>query len=285
MNQLVVKPTPGPVIESPHFFDRRKMLRTARRSVPTMGLMKELSSGYGRVFIGAQEELFRTAVFLAGGQRGRQPQAKTFTWALTGGTTPQGWYRWCVEKDALSPGLLAPTHWFTSDERHVPLGSDESNFGHAERGLLAPLKISAEKRHPWPVALPAPEAAAEFARQTATWFTRGRCFDLCFLGMGADCHTASFFPGSPLIQTERAEFFTAVETPAKGWRLTITPAGLRACGMIVVMALGAEKADALHRVLAGPYDPVLVPAQILKTCSQNVVWLVDEPAAARFLAG
>ena len=76
-----------------------------------------------------------TAVFLAGGQRGRNPTAKVFTWALTGGSTPQAWYRWCVAKDALSPGLLAATHWFTSDERHVPLASEDSNFGHADREL------------------------------------------------------------------------------------------------------------------------------------------------------
>jgi len=245
--------------------------------------MKELSSSYGRVLIGPKEEVYRHAVFLAGGQRGRNSQAKVFTWALTGGTTPQEWYRWCVAQDALSPGLLATTHWFTSDERYVPLTSDDSNFGHAERDLLAPLNIPVEKRHPWPVALPAPDAAADYARQGAAWFRRGQCFDLCFLGMGADCHTASFFPGSPLLQEDGGRFFAAVEVPGKGWRLTITPTGLRACGMIVVMVLGAEKADALYRVLAGPLDPVNVPAQVLKTCSPNVVWLVDEAAAARFL--
>lgn len=246
--------------------------------------MKELSSGYGRVFIGPKEELFRTSVFLAGGQRGRNPQAKNFTWALTGGSTPKEWYRWCVTQQALSPGLLAATHWFTSDERHVPLASDDSNFGHAQRGLLAPLGVPAEKEHPWPVALPAVEAAAEFARQGSAWFPRGRAFDLCFLGMGSDSHTASLFPGSALLTAETDQFFAAVEVPGKGWRLTLTPAGLRACGMVVVMVLGADKADALHRVLAGAYDPVQVPAQILKTCSQNVVWLVDEPAAAKFLS-
>jgi 6-phosphogluconolactonase len=245
--------------------------------------MKELSSGYGRVLIGPREECYRTAVFLAGGQRGRNPQAKTFAWALTGGSTPKDWYRWCVEKDALSPGLLAATHWFTSDERHVPLASDESNFGNADRGLLMPLGIPAEKKHPWPVALPAPDAAAEFTRQSVAWFGRGKCFDLCFLGMGEDCHTASFFPGSPLLKDDGGKIFAAVEVPGKGWRLTITPTGLQSCGMVVVMVLGSEKAEALHRVLAGPYDPVNVPAQVLKVCSQNLVWLVDEAAAAKFL--
>jgi 6-phosphogluconolactonase len=202
---------------------------------------------------------------------------------LTGGSTPKDWYRWCVENDALSPGLVAAAHWFTSDERYVSLDSEESNFGNAERGLLVPLKIPAEKKHPWPVALPAPECATEFSRQTAPWFQPGRAFDLCFLGMGDNCHTASFFPGSPLLTEDAGQFFAAIDVPAIGWRLTITPAGLRACGLIVIMVLGAGKAAALHRVLAGPFAPAAAPAQILKGCSQNVVWLVDEAAAVKFL--
>jgi 6-phosphogluconolactonase len=245
--------------------------------------MKELSSSYGRVFIGAPERCFRTAVFLAEGQRGRNPTAKAFAWALTGGSTPKEWYRWCVAQDALSPATLAGAHWFTSDERQVPLASEDSNFGNADRLLLTPLRIAADKKHSWPVALPAPESAAEFARQSAPWFGRGRCFDVCFLGLGDDGHTASLFPGSPLLADDGGDFFAAIEVPGKGWRLTITPVGLRACGLIVVMALGAGKAEALHRVLAGPLDVTKCPAQVLKSCSQNVVWLVDEPAAARFL--
>ena len=49
--------------------------------------MKELSSSYGRVFIGPKEDCYRTAVFLAEGMRGKKTGAKHFTWALTGGST------------------------------------------------------------------------------------------------------------------------------------------------------------------------------------------------------
>ncbi len=245
--------------------------------------MKELSSSYGRVFIGPKEDCFRTAGFLAEGLRGKKTGAKHFTWALTGGSTPKEWYQWCVAKDALSPPLVAQTDWFTSDERHVPLESGESNFGNADRQLLGPLKVPAERKHPWPVDLPAPQAAEEFERSAAAWFGKGSSFDICFLGMGDDCHTASIFPGSPLLLEDGGSYFAAVEVPGKGWRLTITPTGLRACSLIVVMALGAGKAEALHRVHAGPLDPSSAPVQVLRTCAPNVVWLVDEPAAARFL--
>lgn len=244
--------------------------------------MKELSTGYGRAFIGPREHCFRTAVFLAAGQRGKLPGARPFTWALTGGSTPKEWYQWCVAKDALSPPLLATTHWFTSDERAVPLGSPESNFGNADRSLLTPLKVKADHKHPWPVDLPAGGAAAQFATESRKFFAPGKCFDVCFLGVGDDGHTASIFPGSPLLD-DRPEHFAAVNVPGKGDRLTITPAGLRACGLIVVMALGAGKADILHRILAGPLDVAQLPAQGLRECSASVVWLIDEAAAARFL--
>lgn len=247
--------------------------------------MKELSSSYGRVFIGPKEDCFRTAVFLAEGQRGQSVGRKHFTWALTGGGTPQEWYRWCVTKEALSPATLATAHWFVSDERYVRIDSHESNFGNADRLLLRPLGIPADRKHPWSTNIAPGMAAVEFGRVNAPWFGRDRTFDVCFLGMGDDGHTASLFPGSPLLRDDGGSYFAAVDVPEKGWRLTITPSGLKRAGLVVVMVLGAAKAETLHRVLAGDFDPKQRPAQILKAHAHNVVWLVDEEAAAKFLAG
>lgn len=247
--------------------------------------MKELSSSYGRVFIGSKEDCFRTAVFLAEGQRAQNPLKRHSTWALTGGSTPKEWYQWCVAKDALSPTTLATTHWFVSDERYVRIDSHESNFGNADRLLLKPLGIPADRKHPWSTNIAPGMAAVEFGRVNAPWFGRDRTFDVCFVGMGDDCHTLSLFPGSPLLRDDGGAFFAAIDVPEKGWRLTLTPSGLKACGLVVVMALGEGKAEALHRVLAGPYDPLQVPAQITKNIRDKVVWLVDEAAAAKFLAG
>lgn len=247
--------------------------------------MKELSSGYGRVFIGSKEDCFRTAVFLAEGQRAHQPGRRHATWALTGGTTPKEWFAWCVARDALSPVTVATTHWFVSDERCVRSDSFESNFGNADRMLLRPFGIPPERKHPWSTGIAPALAAVEFGRVNASWFGRDRTFDVCFLGMGDDAHTASLFPGSPLLRDDGGSYFAAVEAPSKGWRLTITPSGLRATGLIVVLVLGAAKADALHRVLTGPHDPSARPAQVLRDCRDKVVWLVDDEAAAPFLAG
>lgn len=242
--------------------------------------MRELTTDYGRLIVGNQDELFTQAVALAAAQKARADGAN-FTWALTGGSTPAAWYRWCVATKALAPELLADTHFTVSDERHVPLTSDQSNFGNAERALLAPLCVPVEQRHPWVVAWPVAEAAEAYRKTMQILAGPGRAYDVCFLGMGDDCHTASLFPGTPLLRDDGGLLFAGQEVPGKGWRLTITPTGLRACGIVVVMALGAGKAGALQRVLRGPFNPLETPSQILRYSADRVVWLVDDAAAAR----
>lgn len=242
--------------------------------------MTGIKSEYGRIQVGTQAELFAQAVALTTAQAAASP-SKRFTWALTGGSTPAAFYQWCVAQRSLPDTLLERTHFTVSDERHVLLTSDQSNFGNAERMLLAPLGIPVERRHPWMVAWPVAEAAEAYRKTMLLLAGPGRAYDVCFLGMGDDCHTASLFPGTPLLRDDGGLLFGGQEVPGKGWRLTITPTGLRACGLIVVMALGAGKAEALHRVHRGPYNPIDVPSQLLKSCADRVVWLVDAPAAAK----
>ena len=243
--------------------------------------MTERITDYGRLIVGLRSELFACAIELAKTQHMRSP-SRPFTWALSGGETPQAWYRWCAETQAIPRDLLASAHFTVSDERPVPFDSAQSNFGNAERLLLAPLNVPPEHRHPWPVDR-APEESADSYRQIMAKLSgpdRGYC--VCLLGLGDDAHTASFFPESPLLRDDGGVLFTAVLTAAKGWRLTVTPTGLRACDSIIVMALGSHKATALRRVFTGAYDPLSTPAQILKTCAGQVVWLVDEAAAKEF---
>jgi 6-phosphogluconolactonase len=107
-------------------------------------------------------------------------------------------------------------------------------------------------------------------------------FDLCFLGMGADCHTASLFPGSPLLSDSVEESFAAVEPSGKGWRLTITPLGLRRCGRVVVIVTGEGKAAAVREVFHGSENTQVCPIQALKDLPDKVIWLMDPSAAKLF---
>ncbi len=241
--------------------------------------MKTFTTDYGTVRIGAAEELFAELARL-GCEAWRAAPRGRFGWALTGGSTPKAWYRWCVERCALPAELLAETHWFTSDERCVPLASDESNFGNAARLLLDPLGVPEARRHPWPVALPPEEAAEVYAGDCDATLGSGCGFTLCLLGLGDDAHTASLFPGSPLLAALPQERFAAVEVPGKGWRLTLTPAGLALCQRIVVHATGATKAAAIRRVFSGDEPVTDVPAKVLGPLAARTTWLLDPAAAA-----
>jgi len=235
------------------------------------------STKAGRFGVGTREEIFRHAVNIADGVRKELGEGRLF-WALAGGSTPMDWYRWCVAEEALPAALVNASEWFVSDERHVPLSNSESNFGSADRLLLQPLGVIVERKHAWPVDLPPAACSAAFEERFALMRGADRTFDVCFLGLGADGHTASLFPGSPLLHTDDGRCFAAAEVPGKGARLTLTPRGLRACGSIVVMAMGASKRDALARVLAGEGSRDETPARILREISDRVTWLVDKPA-------
>jgi 6-phosphogluconolactonase len=239
--------------------------------------VKTVVTKAGRFAIGDRDKVFRQAVTLAARAWDGAP-GRPFFWALSGGSTPLEWYRWCVATGAINKALLGATEWFTSDERHVPLASDDSNFGVADRLLLTPLGVATARKHPWPVELPATACATAFEERFRSLRRADSAFDICFLGLGADGHTASLFPGGALMRRSDPAFFAAVEVPGKGWRLTITPRGLQACGTIIVMALGAGKREALTRVLADEGSVDETPARLLREMSDKVTWLVDPPA-------
>jgi 6-phosphogluconolactonase len=235
----------------------------------------------GEVIVDSKDNLLRRAALIAEEVWAHRPR---FSWALSGGSTPKEFYRMCAGSSVLLPDLVAACVWTVSDERCVPLADSESNFGNAERLLLAPLGAKPEGRVPWPVALPPQEAAAAYSRDWARRFGKDAAYDLCFVGMGDDSHTLSLFPGSPLLAHPGGTLFAAIEVPGKGWRLTLTPEGLARCGRVVVLAPGAGKADALRRALFGPDDPLHTPVQLFARMRERVTWLIDEPAAAGLVA-
>jgi 6-phosphogluconolactonase len=239
----------------------------------------EKITDYGRLITGTREELFSKAVELAAGQFAKSGRG-SLSLALTGGSTPQEWYRWCVAGKKLPEAFLRAARFTVSDERCVPLHSEQSNFGNALRQLLEPLQVSLDQQRPWPVEMLPQEAAAAYARDWHERAGEGRAYDVCFLGMGDDGHTASIFPGSELLRGDGGRLFVAVDVPGKGWRLTITPTGLGACGLIVIMTLGAAKAPMLKRVLSGPHDPAQTPVQVVRAWRERVFWLADHAASA-----
>ncbi len=199
---------------------------------------------------------------------------------LSGGNTPRTLYGLLASKfrDQIP---WAQVHVFWGDERYVSPGDPESNYRMAKETLLDRVPCPAGNVHPMPTHFPSPDAAArDYEKTLRTYFgTNWPHFDLSFLGIGEDGHTASLFPGSPALG-EQTRWVVAVETPANPpVRLTLTLPALTRAASIYVLVTGSKKGSTLHHVLAGPPDPNTYPAAGVRLTEGTLIWWVDRAAA------
>ncbi|HEX6477833.1 MAG TPA: 6-phosphogluconolactonase [Ktedonobacteraceae bacterium] len=207
-----------------------------------------------------------------------------FTIALSGGTTPRKLYGLLGSEPYRNQIDWKLVHIFWSDERCVPPHSEESNYHLAHEVLLSKISIPAVQVHRMPAETPDRNAAArEYENEMRRVFgTEGiPNFDLIQLGMGPEGHTASLFPHQPALhEQQRLVVPVSVPKPPPD-RLTFTPPLLNAARNVLFLVTGSDKADALHAVLEGPYNPDEYPAQIVRPPNGEVTWMVDTAAAAK----
>ena len=106
-------------------------------------------------------------------------------------------------------------------------------------------------------------------------------FDLVFLGMGADGHTASLFPGTPALHNEdhlvTANFIEKLDA----WRVTLTAAVINNSAYIAFLVAGEDKAATLKAVVEGDGQPEQYPSQLIYPTHGRLLWLVDQAAAGQ----
>ena len=185
--------------------------------------------------------------------------------ALSGGDTPRELYRLLATRfrDQI---LWEQVHVFWGDERYVPHDHPDSNYRMARETLLDHVPCSTAKVHPMPTHFRSPEIAAqEYERTLREHFQgSGPRFDVSLLGVGADGHTASIFPGSAALE-ERSRWVMNVEADAAPpSRLTLTMPALTQSAHIYVLVAGSNKANALKRVLSQASNPDSSPAAGLR---------------------
>lgn len=200
--------------------------------------------------------------------------------ALSGGSTPGPLYRLLATRfrDAVP---WAEVHVFWTDERWVPPDDPRSNQRMAREALLDHVPCPAGNVHPMPTHFADPgRAAREYEATLAGWFAGARPrFDLAILGLGADGHTASLFPGSAAVR-EEARGVLAVTGPADPpRRLTLTLPVLARSARSHFLVAGAGKAPEVRRVLSGAADPEVFPAARIHRAPGEVVWWIDREAA------
>lgn len=225
------------------------------------------------------QDLIRAAAAYAIGRR------QFFRIALSGGSTPQSVYAALAQDPDIE---WSPWQLFWSDERAVPPTAPDSNYHMVKQALLDPLAHPprvvvrmAGESDPSAAAAAYESAVREMvpADPHAGTGSAPR-FDLILLGMGADGHTASLFPGTPaLSETDRLVVANSGPPPFTE-RITFTYPLINAARRILVMVSGADKADTLRRVISGPSVPELLPIQGVQPINGVITWLVDQAAFA-----
>jgi 6-phosphogluconolactonase len=201
--------------------------------------------------------------------------------AISGGSTPKLMF----EVLAKTPFSWAQVHIFWVDERCVPPTHPESNYKLAAETFLQPAGVPAENIHRIQGELDPSEAAARYADDIRQSFglREGElpAFDVIHRGMGDDAHTASLFPGEPLIADRMGIAAGLYVEKMKMHRVTLLPGVLLAGKKTFMLAAGAGKAEPLFEVLRGPLDPFRFPCQLATRGAGNAVWFIDRPAAAK----
>jgi 6-phosphogluconolactonase len=205
-----------------------------------------------------------------------------FTVALSGGSLPK----------VLCPPLTAEPfrsqvdwsnwHIFWADERCVPLTGPDSNYYLAQKYLFDHVDIPATQIHPLDDSLDPTTAAAAYQARLAQVFqpesgTLPR-FDLILLGMGEDGHTASLFPGHPLLNETKkwvAPVFDSPKPPPE--RITLTLPVINNSRQIMFLATGSGKVDTLAQIMN---TTAPLPAGMVQPTNGKLHWFVDEAAAA-----
>jgi 6-phosphogluconolactonase len=205
--------------------------------------------------------------------------------ALSGGSTPEATYARLAQPEYASRIAWPRILLFFGDERLVPHDDPRSNFALAKRALLDAVPIPDANVFPIPTDRPAAECAAAYSATLARAFGIAENappprFDLIFLGLGDDGHTASLFPGAAALQVTNAWVTTSPPgvLPPPVERITLTYPVLNAARHVLFLVAGAKKAGVLADILEGGAP---LPAAAVRPGNGEVTWLIDEAAAGQ----
>lgn len=199
---------------------------------------------------------------------------------LAGGETPRRTYELLAEEPLRQRVPWQQLHVFWGDERCVSRDDPRSNARMACRALLDRVPVPVGQIHPIPGNREPREAAEEYEALLRRFFAGAPPrFELVFLGLGADGHTASLFPGSPALD-ERERWTAVVRRPGEEFdRVTLTLPLLNRAELILFLVAGDDKAEALREVLEEAPALASLSAGMIRPERGELRWLVDRPAA------
>ena len=218
-----------------------------------------------------------------------------FTVALSGGSTPKAMFSVLAGDPFRDTVPWSSIYFFWGDERCVPPDHPDSNYRMTHEALLSKVPVPPENVFRIRAELPDPkEAADEYSARLERFFLAGPGatktgtaplsniprFDLVFLGMGPDGHTASLFPHTSALQSGEQIAAANYVEKFNAYRITLTAATINNARNVTFIAAGADKAETLKSVLEGPDQPEVYPSQLIRPGKGTLLWMVDESAAS-----
>lgn len=210
--------------------------------------------------------------------------------AISGGSTPKRTFELLADKaqpfrDRIDWSRLT---LFWVDERCVPPDDPDSNYCMTRQSLLSKVPLPQENIVRIQGELDPEEAAARYESALRNRFRLEGAelprFDLILLGLGDNGHTASLFPHSDALDSMMRLAVSAKVEAKNPWRVTLTWPVINHAAEVVFQIQGDAKAEILRQVLLGPYQPELLPAQLIRPESGDLTLLLDRGAAAKLPA-
>ncbi len=218
-----------------------------------------------------------------------------FSVALAGGNTPRRVYDLLASDPYKNLTEWSRVHLFFGDERCVPPDHQDSNYRMVYEALISKIEIPPTNVHRMIGEGNPEEGATAYERELKAFLHEGSWprFDLVFLGLGEDGHTASLFPGSSAVK-ERSRCVVAtrmekaVANPFEKQsqeRITLTFPVFNHAAHVVFLVTGKQKSGRLAEVVKPPrvartINDEPLPAQLIQPLDGSVEWLVDSAAAA-----
>jgi 6-phosphogluconolactonase len=222
------------------------------------------------VFADPEAVAKQAAALIAAEARAAVADRGRFVLAVSGGRTP-----WLMLRDLADLDVpWAHLDLVQVDERVAPAGDNDRNLIHLYESLLDHAPLSAERIHAMPVeASDLEEAAASYGVTLRAIAGTPPTLDLVHLGLGQDGHTASLFPGDPVLDV--TDLDVALAGPYQGrQRMTLTYPTINRARRVLWVVTGEEKLDVLARLRAD--NPSIPAARITQ---DRAIVLADRAAA------
>jgi 6-phosphogluconolactonase len=199
-----------------------------------------------------------------------------FSVALSGGSTPRRLYELLATPEFNKNIPWKNVFLFWSDERFVPHTSPESNYNMVKESLLDHIDIPPRNIFPVPISGNPDQCARQYEMNIKKFFdNKPPSFDWILLGTGADGHTASLFPNTPVLAESRRSIKEVWVADKQTWRITFSFPLINRSKQIIFLVAGKEKAHVINAVF-NKRTKKIFPVQYVNP--EKSMWMLDEKA-------